>query len=301
LIELGAGFNPILTGRENIYVNAAVLGIPKREVDKKLDSIIEFAEIGDFIDMPVQNYSSGMRVRLGFAVAAQLEPDVLLIDEVLAVGDLGFKLKCLNAVAELMRNSAVIFVSHSMEFVSRISTNIMVLGSGKVEYHDNNVGEGIDYYISKFERVKQKSFGSGKAIVSDVSISSGSQFAKGEEVLLLNCGDDISIDMGLTLESSVSEPAIKVVICDNEMRDIADCSSQFCGFEINPKRSSRIKLNLTNLQLNMGVYSITIAVMDLSNSEILCRKDNASHFQIKTTYTSWAHMLLPGEWKQEGP
>ena len=91
LIELGAGFNPILTGRENIYNNGAVLGFSKKEIDAKFDAIIEFAEIDDFIDTPVQNYSSGMKVRLGFAVAAQMEPDVLIIDEVLAVGDVGFR------------------------------------------------------------------------------------------------------------------------------------------------------------------------------------------------------------------
>jgi lipopolysaccharide transport system ATP-binding protein len=97
LIELGAGFNPILTGRENIYNNGAVLGFSKKEIDAKFDAIVEFAEIDDFIDTPVQNYSSGMKVRLGFAVAAQMEPDVLLIDEVLAVGDMGFLCNAFNA------------------------------------------------------------------------------------------------------------------------------------------------------------------------------------------------------------
>jgi lipopolysaccharide transport system ATP-binding protein len=90
LIELGAGFNPILTGRENIYNNAAVIGFSKKEIDAKFDEIVAFSEIEEFLDMPVQNYSSGMKVRLGFAIAAQMEPDVLIIDEVLAVGDLGF-------------------------------------------------------------------------------------------------------------------------------------------------------------------------------------------------------------------
>ena len=93
LIELGAGFNPILTGRENIYNNGAVLGFTRKEINEKIEAIIDFAEIRDFIDMPVQNYSSGMKVRLGFSVAAQMEPDVLIIDEVLAVGDIGFRHK----------------------------------------------------------------------------------------------------------------------------------------------------------------------------------------------------------------
>lgn len=102
LIELGAGFNPILTGRENIYNNGAVLGFSKSEIDLKIEEIIDFAEIRDFIDMPVQNYSSGMKVRLGFAVAAQIKPDVLIIDEVLAVGDLGFVLKCFKTIDTIL-------------------------------------------------------------------------------------------------------------------------------------------------------------------------------------------------------
>ena len=101
LIELGAGFNPILTGRENIYNNGAVLGFTRKEIDAKVEEIIDFSEIREFIDMPVQNYSSGMKVRLGFSVAAQMEPDGLIIDEVLAVGDIGFTTKCLNKISEL--------------------------------------------------------------------------------------------------------------------------------------------------------------------------------------------------------
>ncbi len=94
LIELGTGFNPILSGRENIYINGAVLGFTREEIDDKLEDIIDFAEIREFIDMPVRNYSSGMKVRLGFAIASQMEPDVLIIDEVLAVGDMNFRAKC---------------------------------------------------------------------------------------------------------------------------------------------------------------------------------------------------------------
>ena len=118
LIELGAGFNPILTARENIYINGSVLGFGKKEIDSKFDAIVDFAEIEEFIDTPVQNYSSGMKVRLGFAVAAQMEPDVLMIDEVLAVGDVGFQIKCLNALRGIAGDSAIILVSHTMQQVS---------------------------------------------------------------------------------------------------------------------------------------------------------------------------------------
>ena len=107
LIELGAGFDPILTGRENVYINGQILGFSKNEIDDKYDAIVEYSELGEFMEMPVQNYSSGMKVRLGFAVAAQMEPDILLIDEVLAVGDMGFVLKCLSTIDNLLEKYCV--------------------------------------------------------------------------------------------------------------------------------------------------------------------------------------------------
>ena len=129
LIALGAGFNPTLTGRENIYVNASILGIHKAEVDRRLDSIVDFAGIPEFIDSPVQTYSSGMIVRLGFAVTAHLEPDILLVDEVLAVGDEGFQVKCLNKIGELkMNGTAIVLVSHNMHTVSTYSNRVLVQG-----------------------------------------------------------------------------------------------------------------------------------------------------------------------------
>src|SRR5690606_40901181 len=115
LIELGSGFNPILTGRENIYNNGSVLGLNKKEIDGLLEEIIDFSEMEKFIDTPVQYYSSGMKVRLGFSVAVHTDQDVLIVDEVLAVGDAGFRAKSFNKMKEIMKQAAVIFVSHAMQ------------------------------------------------------------------------------------------------------------------------------------------------------------------------------------------
>lgn len=133
LIELGAGFNPLLSGLENIYVNAAVLGMGKREVDRRLDEIIDFAELGEKIDMPLKSYSTGMRVRLGFAIAAQMQPDVLLIDEVLAVGDIRFRAKCYRAIAALReRDTSIIMVSHSTHSLMAVCDSGLLLDHGQV-------------------------------------------------------------------------------------------------------------------------------------------------------------------------
>jgi lipopolysaccharide transport system ATP-binding protein len=133
LIELGAGFNPVLTGRENIWINGAVLGMKSWEIEKELVSIIEFADIGDAIDSPVQTYSSGMKVRLGFSVAIHTKPDILLIDEVLAVGDLQFRIKCYKALDKLKPTCATIIVSHASSTMRRICSHGLLLDAGCVQ------------------------------------------------------------------------------------------------------------------------------------------------------------------------
>ena len=134
LIEVGAGFHPMLTGRENVYINAAILGMTKEEVDEKFDDIVEFADIGDFIDAPVKHYSSGMFVRLGFAVAVHCEPDILLVDEVLAVGDLAFALKCHRKMSEFRQNGGtVVLVSHSIQAIRNVCGKALWLNGGKIK------------------------------------------------------------------------------------------------------------------------------------------------------------------------
>jgi len=158
LIELGAGFNPILSGRENIYNNGAVLGFTREEINNKVEEIIDFAEIREFIDMPVQNYSSGMKVRLGFAVAAQMEPDVLIIDEVLAVGDITFQLKCFNRIGELRkRGVAIVLVSHNLHQITTFSNKGIALSKGSQLYF-GNVEKSIEVYkdsLSNLESDKE--------------------------------------------------------------------------------------------------------------------------------------------------
>ena len=133
LIELGMGFNPILTGRENIYVNAAVLGLRRGEVDRLLKDIIDFAEIGDFIDAPLRIYSSGMKVRLGFSVAANLNPDILLIDEILSVGDSSFRERCSNHLVKYKENGgSIIFVSHNTLAVESICDRVIWIDKGVI-------------------------------------------------------------------------------------------------------------------------------------------------------------------------
>lgn len=133
LIELGAGFHPELTGRENVYLNGTILGLTKKEVDEKFNEIVEFSGIGDFIDTPVKHYSSGMYMRLGFAIAINVEPDILLIDEILAVGDAAFQKKCLEKMKEFHEKGiTIIFISHSMDLVENFCERKILIDRGKI-------------------------------------------------------------------------------------------------------------------------------------------------------------------------
>ena len=134
LLELGAGFHPDLTGRENIYLNGSILGFNRAAMSKKLESIITFADIGEFIDVPIRNYSSGMQMRLGFSVAVHVEPEIILVDEVLAVGDYSFQLKCLERIRQMQRDGVtILFVSHDFEAVKNLCSRAIWLDSGMLQ------------------------------------------------------------------------------------------------------------------------------------------------------------------------
>lgn len=148
LLEVGTGFHPELTGRENILLNGAILGMKRTEITKKFDEIVEFSEVAKFIDTPVKRYSSGMYLRLAFAVAAHLEPEILVVDEVLAVGDAEFQRKCLGKMSDVAdQGRTVLFVSHNMSAILRLTQETLVLEKGKVVYRAPSA-EAVDYYLS---------------------------------------------------------------------------------------------------------------------------------------------------------
>ncbi|NTU46255.1 ABC transporter ATP-binding protein [Candidatus Roizmanbacteria bacterium] len=149
LIELGAGFHPELTGRENVFLNGVILGMKESFIKKKFADIVQFAELNEFIDMPVKYYSSGMYMRLAFSVAIFIEPEILLIDEILAVGDTAFQEKCLQKMNEFKKNgTTIIFVSHSMDTVKNFCDRVIYLQEGKILY-DGETKKGLELYHQK--------------------------------------------------------------------------------------------------------------------------------------------------------
>jgi len=149
LLEVGTGFHPELTGRENIFLNGSILGMSKKEIERKFDEIVDFAEIEIFLDTPVKRYSSGMYVRLAFAIAAHMEPEILVVDEVLAVGDIQFQKKCLGKMDNVSKEGrTVLFVSHNMGSISSLCQRVIILENGQCDF-DGNANEGVNRYYSR--------------------------------------------------------------------------------------------------------------------------------------------------------
>ncbi|WP_373499554.1 ABC transporter ATP-binding protein [Desulfococcus sp.] len=255
LIALGAGFNPVLTGRENIYVNAAVLGLSRKAIETKIDEIVEFAELGEFIDAPVQSYSSGMSVRLGFAVATILEPDILLLDEVLAVGDASFRDKCYHRIATLRKKAAVIFVSHNMDQVARTSTQILVMKNG-TPYAIQSVAEGISLY----DQLNDSKLKGGTFLSLQYPITAFDAVLS--KIKLASC-EPLEIRFKVESKRDFSSFLLKVIFYNSAGAFAADGGFQSHDYEIEITRgSTEFKICLASISLKNGKYYLAFNLID---------------------------------------
>lgn len=256
LIALGAGFNPILTGRENIYVNASVLGFTRQEITSKVDEIIEFSELAEFIDMPVQSYSSGMNVRLGFSIASTLNPDILLLDEVLAVGDAAFRAKCFDRVGKLLKQCGVIFVSHDSVQVSRICDKCLYLRGGSLV----SLGDTLEV-LERYERETLVISGSA-SIICNKNVEA---FSISPSDFEINTGDSVPLSVSLKLkDDQVLQPS-KVGLALIALHDGSTWVAQAEITAITNNglgEGSDISFLLGPLDLRAGTYTIGITILD---------------------------------------
>ncbi len=290
LIELGAGFNPILSGRENIYNNGAILGFTREEINNKIEEIIDFAEIREFIDMPVQNYSSGMKVRLGFAIAAQLEPDVLIIDEVLAVGDLGFVLKCFKTIDSILPNTAIVFVSHSMPMIARICNQVILMEKGKSDYQGYDIVKGIGLYYNKFSNSNKTTIFDEGSIIFNSYILNNSN-----EKLIIKRGEDLIINLNFKIIKKLNfAPLIYLEFRDKEQRPIAGTIVNELKTKIN---SDELNYDITikNVLFSLGLYSIDLSVSSFENKTPILRINNLISFQVNSENQMWVPIELESE------
>ena len=261
LLEVGTGFHPELTGRENVYINGAILGMTRKEVDTKFDEIIDFAGVADFIDTPIKRYSSGMTVRLGFAVAAHLDPDILIVDEVLAVGDAAFQKKCIgrmNDIAELGRT--VLFVSHNMASIDALCSKGILLKNGKIR-NSGKISSIISEYLSDLGTFESKDIsersdrvGSGeiklqKILLFDQEMVETTQLISGRKCFIKFIFNQFSnynqsLDFGVGIDNA------------NGQR-ITTLSSTFMGVNFRPADLNFITIKFPKLSLSPGEYKLT--------------------------------------------
>ena len=304
LIELGAGFNPILSGRENIYNNGAVLGFSRQEINDKLEEIIAFAELQDFIDMPVQNYSSGMKVRLGFAIAAQMKPDILIIDEVLAVGDIGFRMKCLTTIGSLLSDTAVIFVSHSMPQIARISNKILLMERGKSLTYGTSVNLGIEKYFGLFQNSDRVFGGNNKVEFLQCQISKNDkQLARtNANKISLNYHEDYIISLVLKVKEDVNNYDIHFSFIDKDSKVVATIYSYLSHDPFKKTGKVEIGTKFKNL-LGQGIYSIGIAVNEVrengANGEMYLYDSNILTIDVVGVSAGVAPVQFKGEWAEK--
>jgi len=258
LIDVGAGFHNLLTGRENIYVNGSILGMKKEEIDKKFDEIVKFAEIEDFLDSPTRNYSSGMYVRLGFAIAVHSSPEILLVDELLAVGDLGFQAKCFNKIGELKKNgTSIILVTHNMYKLASFVEKAILFEKGRIIFY-GEVSKAIEQYKTLFKDAKYGDQEIEKAITStDDFCVSNVEFLPSRD---LNPGDTFIIK--LDYESKVDLNNIEIEIrIDKGNRIYFQATNRSYNIIINIKKGKGcIEIIIPNIPINdfEATFSITI-------------------------------------------
>lgn len=286
LLEVGTGFNPELTGKENIFLNGAILGMTKKEIASKLDEIVEFSGCERYIDTPVKRYSSGMTVRLAFAVAAFLEPEILVIDEVLAVGDAEFQKKAIGKMQDISREGGrtVLFVSHNMAAVKSLCTRGIVMENGKIKF-DGAIDEALDAYLTTdystdcsviFDEDTKRN-GSRNLEFLSLEISNQNNVLSQE----FSIGDDLNIKFRLKNNTNETRSEVGIQIKSSDEMPIFHIMARDSNFELNHTKKEEVySVNITDLRLFPGVYTISITSNTTTGHQIFDSINNVLSFQI---------------------
>ena len=261
LLEVGTGFHPELTGRENVYINGAILGMTRREVDAKFDEIVEFSGVSDFIDTPIKRYSSGMTVRLGFAVAAHLDPDILIVDEVLAVGDAAFQKKCIGKMQSISSSGrTIIFVSHNMASVEALCTHGHMLENGKL-VKSGPVNETISYYLSKLDHnatqqslEDKKREGSGEIKIRSIRMLNSEK----QEIQTIPCGKVVSFEFQFQKNKKINGiPTFGVSVINSKGINVTWLNHKLTDQEIDLNKTEKLSFEIKRLSLVPDTYYLT--------------------------------------------
>ncbi len=280
MIEIGAGFHPVLTGRENIFVNGAILGMDKQTIKKSVDEIISFSGLEEFIDTPVKYYSSGMYVRLGFAIAAQLRPEILIIDEVLAVGDIQFRIKCIEHIRKLQQEgAAIILVSHNTIDILKTVTEGIVMARGKIQY-SGDAHTAVEVYNRLM--IPGRPYDVHSTVSKNVYIN---------KVTVMNCesaasqrhstGDSMKLQIELNSNRHIDDARVIVAIERPQFGIVTSISSAYQRqhIEILPG-TNRLELKLESVPFLKGHYIVNVSLYGKENQDFFDRAQGAAFFEI---------------------
>ena len=302
LLELGAGFHPELSGRENVYLNGSILGLSKKELDRRFDDIVDFAELGQFIDMPVKNYSSGMYVRLGFSVAINVDPDVLVVDEVLAVGDELFQRKC-NAMFADMRKQGktIVLVTHSLAAVRSMCDRAMWLDRGRCKAI-GPAGDVIDEYLAGMEPDAAVEagggvrWGTGEARITDVLLLDRAD----APTHVVRSGEPLSIQVSWEADEAVPEPVFSIVLYTAEGIVLSVPNTKDAGVvppSINGHGTATFAID--ELPLLPNSYEVSVALTDRSAATHISNRHRVARFDVTpgaAPETMGGHVSIRGRW-----
>ena len=266
LLEVGTGFHPELSGRENIFLNGAILGMSRLEIQRKFDEIVDFAEVEQFLDTPVKRYSSGMYVRLAFSVAAHLEPEILIVDEVLAVGDAQFQKKCLGKMEDVGKEGrTVLFVSHQMAAIQRLCSSVIVLGNGQTKF----VGDtrtAVDYYLQDLDTAASNAnllnmnrSGSGHVQLTSFSLEN----ERGESVVAAESGKSIvlAFDYRCTSDSIHKNVSLGFSLHNTNGDTLVVFYSDYMGVTFDVGESGTIRCLVRDFPFSLGRYYVGVRIL----------------------------------------
>jgi ABC-2 type transport system ATP-binding protein len=301
LLELGAGFHHDFTGRDNIYLSASIYGIRKQEIDRRFEEIVEFSELERFIDLPVRTYSAGMYMRLGFSIAVNVDADILLLDEVFAVGDEAFQRKCVDRILDFKRQGKTIaFVSHSGPAVERMCDRALLLRQGVVEY-DGETGEAIRRYqelLAHEENPAERAaglreWGTGEARVADVRLEG----SDGEVRDAFMPGDSVALRMNVESRAAIDPPHVAI-----ELRDLsgallsrAERSLGELGWGADLE-NAEVSFEIQQLPLVEGRFQFNISLVDAVHDRRYHSVEKAAEFSVIPQGHAHGFVLLEGDW-----
>ncbi len=302
LLEVGTGFHPELTGRENTFLSGAILGMSRREIISKFDEIVAFAELEKFIDTPVKHYSSGMYVRLAFAVAAHLEPEILLVDEVLAVGDIRFQKKCMGKMGDVARaGRTVVLVSHNMAAINALSSRVVLLNDGGIEFDGPTLEATARYYAESLESAETgasllnlKREGNGKARFSTISVQPLNSAGDRNEAAYPGC--DLSIETEIVCHSDISDCNLAIIIYEMNGFRVIDTNTAQKGEFVSLRAGQKARgcFLLRDVLLKPGKYFVGLWLGRLY-METIDHVESAATFDIVESEESSQHTIVyPG-------